>query len=107
MKNAKGQEVRWVIPEDMLAYAKEHMSPEKFAEFEASYKQALEQQRKLSEELRAKNTQTSVRVEDGQIVANDNANKLIWPPEEFWAPGCENSAARGTGEDERRLQADP
>jgi hypothetical protein len=38
MKNAKGQEVRWVLEEDMLAYLKETQTPEKYAEFEAFLK---------------------------------------------------------------------
>jgi hypothetical protein len=38
MKNAKGQEVRWVTEEDFFAYAKEKLSPEKYAEMEARHK---------------------------------------------------------------------
>jgi len=35
MKNEKGQEIRWVQEEDMLAWLKETQTPEKYAEFEA------------------------------------------------------------------------
>ena len=42
MKNAKGQEVQWVLDEDWLAYSKETMSPEKYAEFEAFLKRFRE-----------------------------------------------------------------
>jgi hypothetical protein len=43
MKNAKGQAVRWVIPEDFFAHAKETMSPKEFAKLEEGYKHTLEQ----------------------------------------------------------------
>jgi hypothetical protein len=86
MKNAKGQEVRWVLEEDMLAWLKETQTPEKYAEIEARHKELREQREQIRERfeaLRPKNTQTTVRVrlESGQIVV-DNAKKLIWPTEE-------------------------
>src|SRR5215471_15551418 len=83
MKNGYGQEVQWVIAEDFWAYAKETMSPEKYAEMEARHKELCEQIRERSAALQPKNTQTTVRVrfESGQIVV-DNGKKLIWPTEE-------------------------
>jgi len=45
VKNAKGQEIRWVLEEDFFAHAKETMSPEKYAEIEARYKDWCERHR--------------------------------------------------------------
>ena len=84
MKNGYGQEVRWVLEEDMLAWLKETQTPEKYAEIEARHKEPREQIREGSAALQAKNApQTTVRVrlESGQIVVA-NAKKLIWPTEE-------------------------
>jgi hypothetical protein len=84
MKNEYGQEVRWVLEKDMLAYLKETQTPEKYAEIEARHKELREQIRERSAALQAKNappTTGRVRLESGQIVV-DNAKKLIWPTEE-------------------------
>ena len=43
MKNGYGHEVRWVLPEDWFAWAKEKLSPERYAEIEAWYKNRREQ----------------------------------------------------------------
>jgi hypothetical protein len=63
MKNAKGQEVQWVLEEDMLAYAKEKWPPEKYAEFEAWYKQ-------YREEHKPKPREISVKDSEGRIVSS-------------------------------------
>ena len=84
MKNGYGQEVRWVLEEDMLAWLKETQTPEKYAELEARHKELREQIRERSAALQAKNAPemtVRVRLESGQIVV-DNAKKLIWPTEE-------------------------
>ena len=83
MKNAKGQEIRWVLEKDMLAWLKETQTPEKYAEIEAWHKELGEQISGRSAAVQAKNApQTTVRVrlESGQIVV-DNDKKLIWPTE--------------------------
>ena len=41
MKNAKGQEIRWVLEKDMLAFLKETQTPEKYAEIEARHKELM------------------------------------------------------------------
>ena len=59
MKNAKGQEVQWVIPEDMLAWAKEKMSPENFAKIEAHLKPYFEEPKPKPPGLHARLVQSS------------------------------------------------
>jgi len=51
MKNGYGQEVRWVLEEDLLAYAKEKWPPEMYAQLEARHKE-LHERRKARPRLR-------------------------------------------------------
>ena len=73
MKNPKGQEVRWVLEEDMLAWAKEKMSPENFAEFEARRKELRERHKPKPREIPVRNSEgrivSSVAVEHSCHVA--------------------------------------
>jgi hypothetical protein len=60
MKNAKGQEIRWVLADDFLAYAKEKYSPEKFAEIEAPYKDYCERHKAKSVTVTRKDSEGRV-----------------------------------------------
>ena len=91
MKNGYGQEVRWVLENDMLAYLKETLTPEKYAEYEARHRELRERNRERAEALQAKNAPpmtVRVRLESGQIVI-DNDKKLIWPTEEDFCAKAE------------------
>jgi hypothetical protein len=74
MKNGYGQEVRWVLEEDMLAYLKETQTPEKYAEMEARLKELQEQTREQIAALRAKIGRPAVRMRNGGDPKN-----VIWP----------------------------
>jgi hypothetical protein len=63
MKNAKGQEVQWVLEEDMLAYAKEKWPPEKYAEYEAFLK-------RFHEEHKPKPREVPVKDSEGRTVSS-------------------------------------
>jgi hypothetical protein len=77
MKNGYGQEVTWVIPEDLFAHAKETMSPEEFAKLEEAYKHSLEKIREQTAALRAKIGRPTVRIRNG-----GDPKKVIWPTED-------------------------
>jgi hypothetical protein len=63
MKNGYGQEVRWVLEKDMLAYLKETQTPEKYAEIEAWHK-------RFHEEHKPKPVEIPVRDSEGRIVSS-------------------------------------
>jgi hypothetical protein len=85
MKNAKGQEVQRVIPEDFFAHAKETMSAEEFAKLEEAYKHSLEQTREKIAAIRAKIGRPALRMRNG-----GDPTKVIWPTvEEYCAEAKE------------------
>ena len=63
MKNGYGQEIRWVIEQDFFAYAKEKLSPEKYAELEARHKRLLEEHKPKRREIPVKDL-------EGEIVSS-------------------------------------
>jgi hypothetical protein len=60
MKNAKGQEIRYLTEEDFCAWAKQTLSPEKYAEIAARYKDWCEQ-------AAPKLARTNVHVDGGRV----------------------------------------
>ena len=82
MKNAKGEEIRWVTEEDFLAYAKEKLSPEKYAELEA-------QQKELRERHKPKPIEVPVKDSEGRIVSSvtvEHSCRLAMPIEMITDP---------------------
>jgi len=63
MKNGYGEEVRWVTEGDFLAYAKEKLSSDKYAELEARHK-------RFSEEHKPKRSEIPVNDSEGRIVSS-------------------------------------
>ena len=83
MKNAKGQEVRWVIAEDLLAWAKETQTPEKYAEIKANYKRFCDEHKPKPPEIQI------IQDSQGRVVAMAALTHRVVPvfsAEEFTDP---------------------
>jgi hypothetical protein len=57
MKNGYGQEVHWVLEKDFYAFAKEKLSPEKYAELEARHKELRERHKPKPREVPVKDSE--------------------------------------------------
>jgi hypothetical protein len=82
MKNGYGQEVRWVLEKDMLAYLKETQTPEKYAEIEAWLKRFHEEHKPRPREIPVKDS-------EGRIVSSvtvENSCDAVMPAEMITDP---------------------